>query len=261
MTPYHSEVLGTSGSPLLLIPGGAASSKGFYPHLEQVLPDHRVVLVDRQGTGQAATRGPATLASGSAAYAEVLRGLDAGPALVVGQSLGGAMAVQFALDHPELVSGLVLVDPTPFNEPSVLKALKVTAPITFGLTDLPVVGGLLTKLMTLGSKVADDLAKASLDRMLASGELALTAKAVKTLPEEGADLTARLRTLDVPVVLLTADRKPTSKIRLAHDRLADALGGRVVTWPGAVHGEHWREPHKVNELVLSVLHEVESART
>ena len=256
---YVSEILGTTGSPVVLIPGGAAPSKTFFPHLEKALVgEHRVVLVDRQGTGRAAGLGPATLPSGSAAYAEVLRELGAGPALVVGQSLGGAMAVQLVLDHPELVSGLVLIDPTPVNSPKTLKSLGPLAKLLFAPCGIPVIGPRLEALITRRTgKVADDAdVRAAVQAMVDSRALYLTSKAVGTLPAEGAALTKRLTKLDVPVVLLTADRKPGHEVRRAHEELIDIVGGRVVTWPGAVHGEHLREPHKVTELVLSVLAEV-----
>ena len=265
MTPtYVSEVLGTSGSPVVLIPGGAAPSKTFFPHLEQALvPDHRVVLVDRQGTGRAASLGPATLPSGSAAYAEVLRELDAGPALVVGQSLGGAMALQLAIDHPELVSGLVFVDPTPVNSPKVLKSIGPLAKYLFAPTGIPVIGPRLEAFLTRKAgklTVSDPGVAAALKASVDSRTLYLTSKAVGTLPAEGAALTKRLRALDIPVVLLTADRKPGHEVRRAHDELISIIGGRVVSWPGAVHGEHLREPQKVVDLVLSTLAEVSPAR-
>jgi pimeloyl-ACP methyl ester carboxylesterase len=261
---YVSEILGTTGSPVVLIPGGAAPSKTFFPHLEKALaPDHRVVLVDRQGTGRAADLGPATLPSGSEAYAEVLQELGAGPALVVGQSLGGAMAVQLATDHPELVSGLVLVDPTPVNSPKVLRSLGPLARLLFAPCGIPVLGPRLEAFITRRSgklSTDDPDVAAAVQAMVDSRGLYLTSKAVGTLPAEGAALTKRLRKLDVPVVLLTADRKPGHEVRRAHDELVSILGGRVVTWPGAVHGEHLRAPHKVTELVQSVLSEVSAAR-
>jgi len=256
MKTYDAQVLGATGSPVLLIPGGAARSRGFFPHLERALSDHRLVLVDRQGTGTAVKLGQASLASGSAAYAEVLDALDAGPALVVAQSLGGALAVQLALDHPALVSGLVLIDPTPFNDPRTLRMLGPAAKVLMPPTALPVVGPLLERLMDGHAKLADDLARGVLTQMREDKALSWTSKALATLPAEGAALTERMRPLDVPVVLLTADRKPGHRFRVAHEEMATALGGRVVTWPGAIHAEHLRDPQQVTNLVLTVLDEV-----
>ena len=257
---YDAKVVGDSGSPVLLIPGGAARSEGFFPHLEQALQGHRLVFVDRQGTGTAVEKGPATLPSGSAAYAEVLTELGAGPALVVGQSLGGAMAVQLAIDHPELVSGLVLIDPTPFTDPKTLRMLGPATKVVMAPTGLPVIGPLLSRLLDSRTKYADDMARGIMRQMERDRTLYWTSKAIATLPEEGAALTQRLRRLDVPVVIMTADRKPSSRARVHHDQLAETLGGRVVTWPGAIHAEHMRDPRKVNELVLSVLDEVSARR-
>jgi hypothetical protein len=60
-------------------------------------------------------------------------------------------------------------------------------------------------------------------------------------------------------VLLTADRKPSHEIRLSHERLAAALGARLVAPKGAVHADHLRDPEGVNDLVLQVVAEA-SAR-
>jgi pimeloyl-ACP methyl ester carboxylesterase len=66
---------------------------------------------------------------------------------------------------------------------------------------------------------------------------------------------ARRPTLDVPVVLVTADRKPGHSVRARHDALAAALGGRIESWPGCVHAMQLRDPDKTNAIVQRVLAE------
>lgn len=260
MTSYEVEVSGGAGSPVLLLPGGAASSRGFFPGLVEALAGHQVVSLDRPGTGLAAGKGVASLRTGSAAAAEVLTSLGAGPAVVVGQSLGGAVAVQFAMDHPSLVAGLVLIDPTPVDIPK----LPATLVRLFGLLALPgrlpVVGGRLDRFvwsaMSRRAHVAPE-ARSGLEVMIASASMATTKKAVETLGEDVALLGPRLGRLEVPVVVMTADRKPGHAVRQSHERLVAALGGRLVAPAGGVHAEHLRKPAWVNDLVLSVVAEAQ----
>jgi pimeloyl-ACP methyl ester carboxylesterase len=94
---------------------------------------------------------------------------------------------------------------------------------------------------------------------MTSTSLTATARATSTLVAEGRALAARLRRLDLPVVLLTADRKPGSKVRRSHEQLISQIGGRIVSWPGAVHAEHLRRPQQVLDLLRSVVAEAETA--
>ncbi len=103
---YH-EVHG-EGSPLVLLHGGLMSGEAFAPLLPALTAHHQVVLVDLQGHGRTADvdrpLDVRLMADDVAALIEHL-GLDR-PA-VVGFSLGGGVALQVAVRHPELVGRLV----------------------------------------------------------------------------------------------------------------------------------------------------------
>lgn len=258
---YVVDISGESGSPILLLAGGASSSRGFFPGLVEALPGYRIISLDRRGTGQAQASGAATLPSGSAAAAEVLEQLGVGPAVVVGQSLGGAVAVQFAVDHPELVSGLVLIDPTPLDVPSQVRLAKAVLWALSLPGRLPIVGRRLDPAVfrLLARKRVSTDARDAVEVMTTSASLAATVRSVDTTVEETAALMPRLRQLDAPVVVLTADRRPEHPVRLSHERLVAALGGRLVAPPNAVHAEHLRDPEGVNRLVQEVVQEA-SAR-
>jgi pimeloyl-ACP methyl ester carboxylesterase len=73
----------------------------------------RLLAYDRPGFG-ASSRGRAepSLARQAAAAAAVLEAEGAAPAVVVGHSVGGAIAARLAMDRPDLVGGLVLIAPS-----------------------------------------------------------------------------------------------------------------------------------------------------
>ena len=177
--------------------------------------------------------------------------------VVVGQSLGGAVALLLARDHPENVAGLVLLDPTPINDAPICARLERTARASATLASIPVVRGLLSALMRASVNrsmrklnLRPDCA-AALDRTLGLSVPKL-ARAVVGITE----LSAGFREADLPrlpAVVVTADRKPASTIRQAHARLAAALGAPLVSWPGATHSVHLDHPKEtlatVQELV------------
>jgi len=260
---YVVDVVGSDGPAILLLPGGASPSRGFFPGMDR-LPGHRIVSLDRPGTGRAASTGPATLTTGADAAAAALRETGCAPAVVLGQSLGGAVAVQLAVDHPDVVSGLVLIDPTPFNDPIVCRQARWLFEALALPTRLPYVGARLDAAIwqSFGSKIpiADDDEAREGWRVLTSVTLATTTRAVRTLAADGAALTDRLRPLGIPMVVLAADRKPGSRIHRAHEQLVQVLGGRIESWPGAIHAEQLHRPEKIVELVRDLAAETASAR-
>lgn len=258
MPDYVVSIVGDSGTPVLLLAGGAASSHDFFPCLADALGGHRLISLDRPGTGLAQTTGTATLASGSAAAAQVLDELDAGPAVVVGQSLGGALAVQFATDRPELVAGMVLIDPTPLDVPAELRAVRAIFAVLGLPGRLPKIGPRLDRALfrSMGRHLTvTPQTEKAFDVLTSSASLSTTSRAVRTLVKEADQLSKRVRRLNVPVALVTAERKPGHRIRASHERLATTLGGRVLAPPGAIHAEHLRDPAGVTQLVCAVVAE------
>lgn len=106
-----------------------------YGVAERLAQDFRVVVIDRPGSGYS-VRDDATAADLSTqanAIAALMDALQLGSTFVVGHSLGGALALTLALEHPQRVAGLALVAPLthmPDDDapPAAFKALTIASP-------------------------------------------------------------------------------------------------------------------------------------
>jgi pimeloyl-ACP methyl ester carboxylesterase len=103
--------LGGSGRRVLFCHGLFGQGKNFTAIAKALADDHRVVLVDMPDHG----RSPRTEAFDYLRYADLVAELiDADdPVALVGHSMGGKVAMLVALQHPELVERLVVVDVAP----------------------------------------------------------------------------------------------------------------------------------------------------
>ncbi|MEV6966291.1 alpha/beta hydrolase [Hamadaea sp. NPDC051192] len=102
------------GPPVLLVHGNCSSAAYWAPLLRHLPEEWRIVAPDLRGYGDTetapvdATRG---LRDFSDDLAALLDALGMGPAVVVGHSMGGGIATQLLIDHPERVKALVLESP------------------------------------------------------------------------------------------------------------------------------------------------------
>jgi pimeloyl-ACP methyl ester carboxylesterase len=105
MELWH-EVAG-EGSPVFLIHAGIFDSRMWEPQWRTFPPVHRTVRCDLRGYGR--TPLPKETYSHAGDVAELLDQLRLARAALVGNSMGGAIALEVALARPDLVDRLVLV--------------------------------------------------------------------------------------------------------------------------------------------------------
>jgi pimeloyl-ACP methyl ester carboxylesterase len=99
-----------SGPALLLLHGGPGMTD-YLDLLEPELDGWRAVRYQQRGLPPSTTGGPFTVERNVADAVAVLDELRAGPVFVLGHSWGGFLALQLAVARPDLVAGLVIVDP------------------------------------------------------------------------------------------------------------------------------------------------------
>jgi pimeloyl-ACP methyl ester carboxylesterase len=127
------------GPVLLLIHGLAGQARHFTHSLvDRLADDFRVVVMERPGSGYSIRkRGAAAGPSADAAtVAGFIRALELGRPLLMGHSLGGAVALATAIEYPDVVAGLALVAPAthPIDRPpEVFKTLNIRSSLLRGL--------------------------------------------------------------------------------------------------------------------------------
>jgi pimeloyl-ACP methyl ester carboxylesterase len=102
-----------TGPPLVSIHGVGTSGELFADDLAALASDCRLIVYDRRGYG-ASSESPRDWEAHRDDAAALIEKLDARPAVVAGYSGGSIVALDLALQRPDLVAGLVLVDPA-FN--------------------------------------------------------------------------------------------------------------------------------------------------
>jgi pimeloyl-ACP methyl ester carboxylesterase len=122
------------GPAVLLVHGLAGQLCHFtYAIVDELATQYRVVAVDRPGSGYSVRAPGASAALGAQAdvLAALIDELGLGRPLVVGHSLGGAVALALAQRHPDHVAGLLLLAPLthPVREISpVFSGLSIAKP-------------------------------------------------------------------------------------------------------------------------------------
>ena len=120
-----------AGPPLVILHGLGGQIGNFtYALLEQLTDEFRVILMDRPGSGYSRRAPGATgrLTEQASIVTEFIRKLGLQRPLLVGHSLGGAIALGVALDHPEAVKGLALIASlthVPKQVPAPFRALDI----------------------------------------------------------------------------------------------------------------------------------------
>jgi pimeloyl-ACP methyl ester carboxylesterase len=124
------EVVGT-GEPVLLI-HGALIAEAYEPLCREpaLTANYRLVRFHRRGyAGSSRVAAPFSIAQQAADCRAVLQHLGIERAHVVGHSSGGVMALRMALDAPEVVHSLILLEPALLDVPSGAQLGEVLGPV------------------------------------------------------------------------------------------------------------------------------------
>ena len=136
---HYVDFGGTAGGPVFVLVHGLGGSHLNWDLLAPLLTPHgRVLALDLPGFGRSEPGSRrASVQANVAVLRRFLREVAGGPAVLVGNSMGGMISIFTAASAPRAVSGLVLLDPA---LPGGRRALDATVARQFVLYAVPLLG-------------------------------------------------------------------------------------------------------------------------
>ncbi|MGZ4383176.1 MAG: alpha/beta fold hydrolase [Gaiellaceae bacterium] len=101
---------GSRGTPIVLLGGFVEASWVWVPVGRLLARNHRVFALDLPPFGYSQRKGPYTLVAWARLVGDFVARLGLRRPLVVGHSLGAAVAVELGLERPRAIGGVVLLD-------------------------------------------------------------------------------------------------------------------------------------------------------
>ena len=127
----HYQEFGDAAKPPMILIHGYTASVYVWKTVAPMLADNgfRVIAVDLVGFGwsEKPTSFEYSIQAQARSISRFMNSLGIGRAIIVGNSYGGAVALNLTLDYPEIVEKLVLVDPVANDEPKNHPVLKLVA--------------------------------------------------------------------------------------------------------------------------------------
>lgn len=234
------------GPTLILVHGFAASVHAWRPWIQRLDSDYRLIAIDLPGHGL--TEAPSNYQASLDRNAELIETLadDLGidRFVLAGNSMGGAVSIDFAMQHPQRLAGLVLVDaagwpgqdgkpaggPPGFlsllNNPVGRWFLKLVDP------SLVITGGLKSAYHD-ETLVTDAVARRYADLAMAVGhrDILLTQQSQPATPWTPADFGK----IAIPTLVLAGEEDALIPVENAREIAAAIPGAKLITYPGGGH--------------------------
>ncbi|XXF78687.1 alpha/beta hydrolase [Myxococcaceae bacterium GXIMD 01537] len=250
----HYEEAG-AGEPVLLLHGLGSSGQDWEYVAPRLASHHRVLMPDARGHGRSGRPpgeyGVPLFARDVAALCDAL-GLER--VHVVGFSMGGMMGLQLAVDRPDLVRGLTVINCTADLVPSTLK-LKFAFALRMGVLRLLGPQGMAKVLAPkLFPKPEQEALRRKALESIGANEPDAYLRATRGL--RGWSVRARLHEVVCPVLVLASDGDYTP-LSAKQDYVAHLDEARLQVVRDSCHAAPMDQPEQVIDAVEPFLREVE----
>jgi pimeloyl-ACP methyl ester carboxylesterase len=253
-----------SGPPLVLIPPGGSHTSTWRFNIGALSPSHEVWVLDLPGSGY--TDKPAAFPYTHRSYARFVRDfmntMGIAKSAIAGQSLGGTVALEFALDYPEQTAGLILIASGGYSGGAKIGALN---PLRF-----PTINAILMAFSSYPAVVKGFFSYIYHDPAPFARDAALVADIcdINTTPNARdayywmrraldfdyaiPDVT-RIKSVAVPTLIVWGREDGVVDVRTAARFHQDIAGSQLIVIDDAGHMVHEEKPEAVNQAIMSFL--------
>ena len=245
-----------NGPVVVLLHGGNLDRRMWDDQLPVLVPYFRVIRYDARGFGRSGHADTAYQAHADL-YA-LLRHLDVSRASLVGLSLGGRIAIDFTLDHPEMVDKLVLAGPglSGWQDWSAEDSTWIVA---------------ARRAAHARDSIGMAMAWLSSDYMRPAMEQPLLASRLRAIASDNATFwmtlaqrgeverdadppaLGRLAAIRVPTLVIVGDRDSPVIRRIVDTLAVSIIGSRVLVIHGSGHMVNMERPAEFNRAALTFL--------
>ncbi len=255
------------GRPIIMLHGLGGNLRNFtYALTERLDNDFRVIAIDRAGSGWSRRSKPviATLQEQARIISEFIEQERIEKPLIVGHSLGGAIALAIALEHKKQISGLALICPAtqPVDRaPDIFRFLNITSPAFrfFVAYTFSSFIGILTRKNTFQIAFAPEPVSENFS-IEGGGDLALSSRAfIKTSEDlifalSSAPLLAgREKELDVPIAILFGEQDKILDVKLHGQKFAKLSGAKLKILTGKGHMLPLTQPDECSNFIRGIM--------
>jgi pimeloyl-ACP methyl ester carboxylesterase len=256
-----------SGPDLVLIHGASGNLRDWtQDFVSRVSDRYRVIVFDRPGMGYTDHSDPAYAAAWTSAaespedQAALLQAaaasLGAERPIVLGQSFGGAVAMAWALNHPESLSALVVVSGATMPWPGSLDPLyringsalggAVIPPLIAAWVPMGYVRRVAASVFAPNTGPADYADKVGAALSIRTATLRTNARQVNGLRPHVARMSPRYGTITAPTELVHGDADTTVPLTIHSAPLSQLIpGANLTVLPGIGHMPHHTAPEAV----------------
>ncbi len=241
-----------TGEAVVLIHGVGLNADVWEPQIEELAKNHRVIALDMLGHGESAlAEGAVTLSTYVEQLEALLNGLGIAAANIIGHSMGGLVALGFALEHPKRAMRLAVLNSvykrTAERRAAVeLRARELAACGTVGNVEEPLERwfGPRDKQPAIADQVRQAL-------QVANPKGYATAYSVFAASDEA--FIGQLQNLAIPVVFATGSEDGNSSPEMVGAMAAEVANSKALILEGERHMMNLTNPSAINAALTDLL--------